>query len=152
MFTVRFVSHLLHPATIRVLASREESEVVRVEASGVSALVINGHSSRNASLENKVHDNMNSDGGCFTEHFNSGVMPKTGSGFGVSSPFPAIRFPVYLALFCDAFKQWFWWSSGYHKQKSLRPDRLTDGRGFRRSRNAGKEVELWNGRKLAMSI
>lgn len=118
------IAKLHYPTTIRVLASREKSEVVWVEASGVSALVINGHSSRDVPIENEVHDNVNSYGGCFTEHLNSCVMPKTGSGFGASGPFPAIRFPIYLALICDAFQQWFWWSSNSHNEKPIRAPKV----------------------------
>lgn len=66
----------------------------------------------------------------------------------------ASNIPNAIAMFAikwwNAYQQWLKFC--FHKQESLRPDRRTDGTGFRRSRNAGKEVELWNGCTMAMSI
>lgn len=103
---VGFLSHCLYPATIGVSRAGQKPQVFRVKASGVSAYVINRNAFGNLPIEDLIHDDVDSNGCFVSAHLNPCVVAHSRPVLGIPSPFPAICFPVHLALFCNSFQQW----------------------------------------------
>lgn len=129
---------------IGVFSMRDCPKVIWVHAFSISAFMVNLKTIRHITVEYLKRDLVT-----FYASMRTNLELAVALFRKTRSPIPASCFQIQFKLLYETIKQW---SVGRHNVKSLRPDRRTDGEGFRRSRNAGKEGLLWNGCTMAMSI